>query len=88
MRARRHLSDTMVSPPPNNRDMRFAWSYKLSSHLRSRVAANLVAACVEAVRRFQWIFVRVEVEIRKIANGERKLVHERVELAEAVNAAV
>lgn len=72
----------------SNTAMRFAWSYKLSSHLRSRVAANLVAACVEAVRRFQWIFVRVEVEIRKIANGERKLVHERVELAEAVNAAV
>ena len=61
----------------SNTVMRCAWTHKLSSHLRSRVLANMLAACIEAVRRFQWAFVRIEVELRKIHAGDRELVFER-----------
>lgn len=46
--------------------LRQAWTYKLSPHLRNN---HLIVFCIvilEVFRRFQWLFVRIEVELRKI----------------------
>lgn len=50
----------------SNALLRLSWTYKLSPHLRRDHGMVFVIVLLEAVRRFQWIFVRVEVELRKI----------------------
>lgn len=46
--------------------LRQAWTYKLSPHLRRHHLSVFTIVILEAFRRFQWLFVRVEVELRKI----------------------
>ena len=46
--------------------LRLAWTYKLSPHLRRNHGAVFIIVMAEACRRFQWIFVRIEVELRKL----------------------
>ena len=50
----------------SNALLRLLWTYKLSPHLRRNHTAVFIIVCGEAFRRFQWIFVRIEVELRKI----------------------
>lgn len=40
--------------------LRISWTYKLSAHLRHNQGTVFVVAVMEAFRRFQWIFVRIE----------------------------
>lgn len=46
--------------------LRLSWAYKLSPHLRRNHIVVFFIVLLEAFRRFQWIFVRVEVEMRKM----------------------
>ncbi|EFN53201.1 hypothetical protein CHLNCDRAFT_11403, partial [Chlorella variabilis] len=50
----------------SNLALRLAWTYKLSPHLREHHVVVFFIVLAEAFRRFQWLFVRVEVELRKI----------------------
>ncbi|KAK9811761.1 hypothetical protein WJX72_009628 [[Myrmecia] bisecta] len=59
--------------------LRLSWTYKLSPHLRRNHFTVLVFTLLEAGRRFQWIFVRIEVELRK-------LQHQKPELGQLVPA--
>lgn len=86
MRAQRSLLPTPVLPTPtqyrrftylylmvSNAIMRLAWTYKLSPHLRRNHAAVFMLVLLEVVRRFQWMFVRVEVELRKLQAARPEL---------------
>lgn len=46
--------------------LRQAWTYKLSPHLRNNHLSVFCIVILEVFRRFQWLFVRIEVELRKI----------------------
>lgn len=50
----------------SNLALRLSWAYKLSPHLRDHHVVVFLVALAEAFRRFQWLFVRIEVELRKI----------------------
>ncbi|PRW59731.1 SPX and EXS domain-containing 1-like isoform X1 [Chlorella sorokiniana] len=50
----------------SNLVLRLGWLYRLSPHLRHHHAVVTLMVLVEAFRRFQWLFVRIEVELRKI----------------------
>ena len=41
--------------------LRLSWTYKLSPHLRHNHATVMGFTLLEAFRRFQWMFVRIEV---------------------------
>lgn len=45
----------------SNLVLRLSWTYKLSPHLRHNHATVMGFTLLEAFRRFQWMFVRVEV---------------------------
>lgn len=46
--------------------LRISWTYKLSSHMRHMRWFVLVVQLAECFRRFQWSFVRIEKELRKL----------------------
>ncbi|KAI3436190.1 hypothetical protein D9Q98_002245 [Chlorella vulgaris] len=50
----------------SNLVLRLSWTYKLSPHLRDHHVVVFFIVLAEAFRRFQWLFVRIEVELRKI----------------------
>lgn len=50
----------------SNLVMRCAWTYKLSSHLRHNFKLVFLFSVLEMLRRFQWIFFRVEVAAIKL----------------------
>ncbi|CAK9223805.1 unnamed protein product [Sphagnum troendelagicum] len=50
----------------SNLVMRCAWTYKLSSHLRHNFKLVFFFSVLEMLRRFQWIFFRVEVAAIKL----------------------
>ncbi|GJP49633.1 hypothetical protein CLOM_g8819 [Closterium sp. NIES-68] len=50
----------------SNLVLRISWTYKLSSHLRNNLATTFVVTALEMVRRFQWVFFRVENEWNKM----------------------
>eukprot|EP01018_Ginkgo_biloba_P032289 Gb_40526 [translate_table: standard] len=47
--------------------LRCAWTYKLSAHLRHNYLTVFTITALEMIRRFQWIFFRVENEWNKMA---------------------
>ncbi|KAH7422254.1 hypothetical protein KP509_12G000100 [Ceratopteris richardii] len=47
--------------------LRWAWTYKLSAHLRHNYITVFLMTALEMLRRFQWIFFRVESEWNKIS---------------------
>jgi hypothetical protein len=57
----------------SNAAARLAWTYKLSPHLRRDHGAVFFFALLEAARRFQWMFVRVEVELRRLQAARPEL---------------
>lgn len=56
-----------------NLALRLAWTYKLSPHLRQNLLTVLIFTLMEVFRRFQWIFVRIEVELRKLQVAKPEL---------------
>lgn len=56
-----------------NLALRLAWTYKLSPHLRQNLLTVLIFTLFEVFRRFQWIFVRIEVELRKLQVAKPEL---------------
>eukprot|EP00250_Pteridium_aquilinum_P010316 c19293_g1_i1 orf=582-1868(-) len=47
--------------------LRWAWTYKLSAHLRHNYITVFLMTALEILRRFQWIFFRVESEWNKMS---------------------
>eukprot|EP00899_Mesostigma_viride_P010273 jgi/Mesvir1/19247/Mv03497-RA.1 len=58
--------------------LRATWLYKLSSHLRANEMTTFFVSVLEVLRRWQWMFFRVENECRK-----RALVHRPLSAVEA-----
>ncbi|KAG8389962.1 hypothetical protein BUALT_Bualt01G0034000 [Buddleja alternifolia] len=50
----------------SNLILRCAWTYKLSAHLRDNYLTVFAITALEILRRFQWVFFRVENEWNKI----------------------
>ncbi|PRQ57780.1 hypothetical protein RchiOBHm_Chr1g0352051 [Rosa chinensis] len=50
----------------SNLILRCAWTYKFSAHLRHNYMAVFAITALEILRRFQWVFFRVENEWNKI----------------------
>ncbi|XP_050248065.1 uncharacterized protein LOC126695381 isoform X2 [Quercus robur] len=50
----------------SNLVLRWAWTYKLSAHLRHNYLTVFAVAALEIFRRFQWVFFRVENEWNKM----------------------
>ena len=57
----------------SNLALRLAWTYKVSPHLRQNLLTVLIFTLLEVLRRFQWIFVRIEVELRKLQVNKPEL---------------
>lgn len=49
--------------------LRCAWTYKLSAHLRHNYITVFLMTILEMLRRFQWIFFRVESEWSKLTTS-------------------
>ena len=53
--------------------LRIAWTHKLSHHLKSLPLTVVVISTLEVFRRFQWTYIRIEVQLlkdaRKAAGG-------------------
>ncbi|KAL1224876.1 Phosphate transporter PHO1-2 [Cardamine amara subsp. amara] len=66
----------------SNLVLRCAWTYKLSAHLRHNYITVFTITAMEMLRRFQWIFFRVENEWNKITKshpmGEISLEEEKL----------
>jgi hypothetical protein len=74
------LAPALLYPRPfylylmaSNALLRLSWIYKLSPHLRRNHFAVFSLVLAEAFRRFQWMFVRVEVELRKLQAARPEL---------------
>lgn len=52
----------------SNLILRCTWTYKLSAHLRHNYITVFTIAALEMVRRFQWVFFRVENEWNKMSS--------------------
>jgi hypothetical protein len=50
----------------SNLVLRCTWTYKLSSHLRHNYLTVFAITALEMLRRFQWVFFRVENEWNKM----------------------
>ncbi|XP_022770334.1 SPX and EXS domain-containing protein 5-like isoform X2 [Durio zibethinus] len=53
----------------SNLILRCTWTYKLSAHLRHNYLTVFMVATLEMLRRFQWIFFRVENEWNKVTKS-------------------
>ncbi|KAG8044345.1 hypothetical protein GUJ93_ZPchr0820g22888 [Zizania palustris] len=56
----------MFKNPSSNLVLRCTWTYKLSAHLRHNYLTLFTIAALEIMRRFQWVFFRVENEWNKM----------------------
>ncbi|XP_078182754.1 uncharacterized protein LOC144576298 isoform X2 [Carex rostrata] len=54
----------------SNLILRCTWTYKLSAHLRHNYLTVFAITALEIVRRFQWVFFRVENEWNKMTNKQ------------------
>jgi len=64
----------------SNALMRVLWLYKLSPHLRSDLVVLSTAGAIECLRRWQWLYFRIEQEL--ITQGFLVLDHGRSTLLE------
>ena len=51
--------------------MRLAWTYRLLGNIESNAVIALGIGLVEVFRRYQWSFIRIETELRKVSAKER-----------------
>ncbi|KAL6623493.1 hypothetical protein ACP70R_033372 [Stipagrostis hirtigluma subsp. patula] len=54
----------------SNLVLRCTWTYKLSAHLRHNYLTVFTIAALEILRRFQWVFFRVENEWNKMTSKQ------------------
>ncbi|TVU49327.1 hypothetical protein EJB05_00635 [Eragrostis curvula] len=54
----------------SNLVLRCTWTYKLSAHLRHNYLTVFAITALEIVRRFQWVFFRVENEWNKMTSKQ------------------
>lgn len=54
----------------SNMVLRGAWTYKLSAHLRHNFKTVFFFSFLEMLRRFQWVFFRVEIAAIKLSNTQ------------------
>lgn len=52
----------------SNLILRCTWTYKLSAHLRHNYLTVFAITALEIIRRFQWVFFRVENEWNKMTS--------------------
>ncbi|KZV20200.1 SPX and EXS domain-containing protein 1-like [Dorcoceras hygrometricum] len=57
----------------SNLTLRCTWTYKLSAHLRHNYLTVFTITALEMLRRFQWIFFRVENEWNKMNSKSSQL---------------
>ncbi|URE18848.1 EXS family [Musa troglodytarum] len=57
----------------SNLILRCTWTYKLSAHLRHNYLTVFTITALEIMRRFQWIFFRVENEWNKMTSSKPSL---------------
>ncbi|CAL9103922.1 unnamed protein product [Musa textilis] len=57
----------------SNLILRCTWTYKLSAHLRHNYLTVFTITALEIMRRFQWIFFRVENEWNKVTSSKPSL---------------
>lgn len=50
----------------SNLVLRFSWAHRLLGDLEAHSSVLMVVALLEVVRRWQWLYVRVETELRKL----------------------
>lgn len=55
----------------SNLILRCTWTYKLSAHLRHNYITLFTITALEILRRFQWVFFRVENEWIKMTNKQQ-----------------
>jgi hypothetical protein len=53
--------------------LRISWTYKLSAHLRHLHWFVAVMTLLEIMRRWLWVFVRIENELRKVQSRQPQL---------------
>lgn len=69
--------------------LRFTWSLKLSSHLHMLAELEggiFIVEALELIRRWVWVFFRIEWEAVKKGGGfvEHTLINEDIEMLDAV----
>jgi len=67
--SQRHLAYYWVMG--TNMCLRISWAHKLSSHLRHYQMIGLVVSVLEVIRRFQWVFLRVEKQYLSMSKTQR-----------------
>lgn len=50
----------------SNLILRFSWAHRLLGDLEAHNEVLMVVALLEVMRRWQWVYVRVETELRKL----------------------
>lgn len=50
----------------SNLALRLTWMHRLLGNIENYNAVALAIALLEAFRRYQWVYIRVETEVRKI----------------------
>jgi len=50
----------------SNLVLRFSWAHRLLGDLEAHSSVLMVVALLEVVRRWQWLYVRTETELRKL----------------------
>lgn len=50
----------------SNLVLRFSWAHRLIGDLEAHNSVLLVVALLEVMRRWQWLYVRVETELRRL----------------------
>ncbi|XP_021907288.1 uncharacterized protein LOC110821677 [Carica papaya] len=60
----------------SNLILRCTWTYKLSAHLRHNYLTVFAITALEMLRRFQWVFFRVENEWNKINSRSSVQLHD------------
>ncbi|TXG62779.1 hypothetical protein EZV62_009773 [Acer yangbiense] len=66
----------------SNLILRCAWTYKLSAHLRHNYITVFTFTALEMLRRFQWIFFRVENEWTKMTKSSFQIAMGEIPIEE------
>lgn len=50
----------------SNLVLRFTWAHRLLGDLEAHNEVLMIVALLEVIRRWQWVYARVETELRKL----------------------
>eukprot|EP00878_Enallax_costatus_P016258 GHUV01017054.1.p1 GENE.GHUV01017054.1~~GHUV01017054.1.p1 ORF type:complete len:425 (+),score=75.63 GHUV01017054.1:708-1982(+) len=59
----------------SNLVLRFTWAHRLLGDLEAHNEVLMIVALLEVVRRWQWVYVRLETELRKLGMLDASLGH-------------